>query len=44
LEGNKRERDNGEKRGGRERWEEYMRERDEARRGGDEVRGGARGR
>jgi len=32
--GDGRERDNGKKQGGRERWEDDMRERDEARRGG----------
>jgi len=32
----------GEKRGGRERWEDDMRERDEAQRGGEEVGGGGR--
>ena len=41
-EGDRRERDNGKKRGGRERLEKYMRKRDEARRGGEEVGGGER--
>jgi len=41
-EGDRRERDNGEERGGRERWENDMRERDDAQRGGEEVGGGER--